>query len=402
MISVQQAENLIIQNTGIFPAIECPLSLAIGHVLREDIHADRDQPPFHRVAMDGIAIKCSAWQNGRATFAITGMQKAGIPPLFLDDEESCFEVMTGAVLPRGCDCVIRYEDIKIKEKVAELCLDLALKPMQNVHQHASDYRKGGLILKSGCRILSPQIAILASVGKSKVLVGKKAKIALISTGDELVEIDEPIAPYQIRKSNVYALEASLHHLGYFQVSKYHVKDHKQELLECLTNALYCADMLILTGGVSMGKFDFIPEVMDLLGVKVLFHKVKQRPGKPFWFGKSKGDQSVFALPGNPVSAIICFHRYIVPQLRRSSGEKRRDQPYAILSEDIRFDKALTYFLPVTLDYGEDGRSAAKPIKIGGSGDYGALGHSDGFVELDAKQDYFPKGQAFPLYRWPIH
>ena len=321
MISVQQAENFIIQNIDVFPAIECPLSSAINHILREDIFADRDQPPFHRVAMDGIAIDYSAWQKGRARFLIVGMQKAGVPALSLKNEEACIEVMTGAVLPDGCDCVIRYEDIKINEKVAEVRPDLTLKPMQNIHQQAFDFRKDELILRAGVRILPPQIAILASVGKSKVLVDKKPKIAVISTGDELVEIHEPVARHQIRQSNAYALEAGLKHLGYNQVSRYHVNDDRQILLECLTNALSCADMLILTGGVSMGKYDFVPEVMDLLEVNVLFHKVKQRPGKPFWFGKSKEDQCVFALPGNPVSAIICFYRYIVPQLRRSSGEK---------------------------------------------------------------------------------
>ena len=402
MISVQEAENLIIHNTGAFPAIECPLSSAIGHVLREDIHVDRDQPPFHRVAMDGIAISFSAWQNGRAAFPIAGMQKAGIPAFYLDDEETCIEVMTGAVLPEGCDCVIRYEDIKIKDTVAKISPDLKLKPMQNIHQKAFDFRQGDLILQAGVRILPPQIAILASVGKSVVLVEKRPKIAVISTGDELVNIDEPVASHQIRKSNVYALESGLHNLGYLQISKYHVNDDKQEVLDCLTTALSCADMLILTGGISMGKYDFVPEVMELLEVNVLFHKVRQRPGKPFWFGKSQEDQPVFALPGNPVSAAICFYRYIVPQLRRSSGEKKIRQPYATLSEDVRFEKALTYFLPVILNYGEDGRSIAKPVKIGGSGDYGALGYSDGFVELDANRNYFPRGQALPLYRWLIH
>ena len=149
MISVPEAEYIIKHNLNAFPTVQCNLTNAIGHILREDIHADRDQPPFHRVAMDGIAIRCSAWKNGHTTFPIGGMQKAGFPSLSLDEKETCIEVMTGAVLPEGCDCVIRYEDIEIKERLAELCPELELKPMQNIHQQATDFRKGELILQAG-------------------------------------------------------------------------------------------------------------------------------------------------------------------------------------------------------------------------------------------------------------
>ena len=225
---------------------------------------------------------------------------------------------------------------------------------------------------------------------------------MISTGDELVEVHEQPEPYQIRQSNAYALKSALQDFGYQKVTQYHVNDDKAQLIECLGNALSTSDILILTGGVSMGKFDFVPEVMQQLGIKVLFHKVKQRPGKPFWFGKSSENKVVFALPGNPNAAVICFYRYVIPQLCRSSGEKKIRQQYATLSENVRFEKALTYFLPVILDYGKDGRTIATPIKIGGSGDYGALGCSDGFVEIDEDQDCLSKGQALPLYRWLIH
>ena len=151
----------------------------------------------------------------------------------------------------------------------------------------------------------------------------------------------------------------------------------------------------------MGKFDFVPEVMKQLGIEVLFHKVKQRPGKPFWFGKSSDNKAVFALPGNPNAAIICFFRHVLPQLCRSSGEMRPQRKYARLFEDIRFDKALTYFLPVKMRFDAKGEIWAHPIKTMGSGDYGALGNSDGFVELEAGTDHFPSGTPVPLYPWKV-
>ena len=149
----------------------------------------------------------------------------------------------------------------------------------------------------------------------------------------------------------------------------------------------------------MGKYDFVPEVMAELGVNVLFHKVNQRPGKPFWFGKSESDKIVFALPGNPVSAIICFYRYIVPQLRRSSGEQKFNNRRVILGKDIQFTKAFTYFLPVALEYNENGQIAANPVHITGSGDFGALANSDGFIELDANCDFFEKGTITPFFEY---
>ena len=399
MISVEKAEQLILQNSSVFTSVTCPLTSAIGHVLREDIHTDREQPPFHRVAMDGIAIQYSAWKNGRTSFVVAGMQKAGSPPLFLENAQSCIEVMTGAVLPKGCDCVVRYEDIHVDHGHAEVFPHVDLKPRQNIHQKASDYQKGERILGKGQRILAPQIAVLASVGKSEVLVDKRPVISVISTGDELVEVHEQPEPYQIRQSNTYALQTALQNFGYDKATRYHVNDDKAQLLGCLGNALSSSDILIMTGGVSMGKFDFVPEVMKELGIDVLFHKVKQRPGKPFWFGKSSGNKVVFALPGNPNAAMICFYRYVLPQLCRSSGEMLLHRKYARLSTDIRFNKALTYFLPVKLRFNSEDETWAHSVTINGSGDYGALGNSDGFVELEADTDHFPSGMAVPLYPW---
>ncbi len=399
MVSVDEAEKIITQSSVLFPAGECSLLEVQGHILREDIYSDRDQPPFDRVTMDGIAIDFSDYQNGVTEFKIVGMQNAGIPALNLETGHTCIEVMTGAVLPNGCNCVIPYEKISIGENVATLTSDLPLKLNQNIHAQGSDNKKGDLVLKSGTPLCSPHIAILSSVGKSSILVDQKPKIAVIATGDELVGVEDAPESHQIRKSNTYALHAALKNMGHKHVNDFHVNDNKVELKECLANALAAHDVLVLTGGVSMGKYDFIPEVMGELGVDVLFHKVKQRPGKPFWFGVYQGSKLVFALPGNPVSAIICFHRYVIPYLRRASRAYNQKQEYAVLSEDFDFDKPFTYFLPVNIEYSKAGEIKAFPLTTHGSGDFGALAETDGFVELPADTNHFPKGYAAPLFRW---
>ncbi|HLD69485.1 MAG TPA: molybdopterin-binding protein, partial [Candidatus Omnitrophota bacterium] len=159
------------------------------------------------------------------------------------------------------------------------------------------------------------------------------------------------------------------------------------------------DVLILSGGVSMGKFDYVPQVLTKLGVKVLFHKVRQKPGKPFWFGVKKNGPAVFALPGNPASTLVCFYRYVLPQLKRSSGLSSMPQEFAVLSKDISTSSSLTHFLPVTINFHKNGQLKAQPVSSSGSGDYLALAKSDGFVELKEWQRHFAAKTVVPFYRW---
>ncbi len=401
MVSVQEAELIISQNLEISPAIRVPLSEAFGCILRQDIAADRDVPPFHRVAMDGIAILFSSWQDGNLNFVIEGIQKAGSPVLTLKDPKNCFEVTTGAMLPNGCDCVIPVENIIIEGDVAKLREGFKLSPMQNVHRKGSDNKEGDVLLSKGAVLLSPQIAAAASVGQQNIQVSQSPKIAVVGTGDELVDINEMPAPYQIRQSNAYAIQSALILRGFRHVHRFHIKDDEKELHDGLHKMLEDFDFVILSGGVSMGKFDFVPQVLNELGVKVLFHKVKQRPGKPFWFGKNIEGKLVFALPGNPVSTQICFYRYVMPHLIKSLGIPEHHKEYAILATDVEIKTSLRYFQSVKIQHTHDGRIMAEPVYLNGSGDYASLARSDGFVELEESTHHFPKGTIAPLYRWKI-
>jgi len=401
MISVTEAERQIFNELMQGPKVQfeqAPLDTSPCAVLQEDLCADRPLPPFDRVAMDGIALVWQAWQAGQRTFPIAGMQQAGQAPLNLQDPHHCFQVMTGAVLPLGCDTVVPIEMVKIEADQAELLPDLQLQAGTHIHRCGSDAVLGQVLLAAQSRLLAPQWAVAASIGATAVKVSALPKIALISTGDELVSPERTPLPHQIRSSNRYFLAAALAQGGYKQVSAYHFADQKTQLKSGLEAILAEQGLLILSGGVSMGAFDFVPAVLNELGVREVFHKIRQRPGKPLWFGVGPQGQLVFGLPGNPVSAAICFYRYVLPALWQL--EQRPVKPkYAILTQAYHFGKNLTCFLPVSVDYAKTGQILATPLKGNGSGDFVSLAGSDGFLELPPGPCDYEQGAAFPLWLW---
>lgn len=399
MISVPEAERIVQQNGLSLPAVACPVAEAGGLVLRQDVRADRDLPPFDRVTMDGIAIALAAWEAGRRTFQIEATQNAGAPPLALKDRDACIQVMTGAALPQGCDCVVPYEDLTIAGNAAELADGVGLRRMQNVHRRGSDRWKDEMLLRIGCILRSPEIAILASVGKSKVRVGSRPSVALVATGDELVDVDQPVLPYQVRRSNSSAMQSALLQLRCPTVSTLHARDDRGELESCLREALAAHDLLILSGGVSMGKRDFVPDVLKSLGAEALFHRVSQRPGKPLWFGKMSDGKPVFALPGNPVSALVCFHRYVLPFLFVSMGARWPAPDSAALGREVAFDEPLTYFVPVVQAASAEGLPVVTPVPYGGSGDQASLAETSGFVELPPDGGPYAAGRVVRYHRW---
>lgn len=396
MITVENAIELILKNAPTFSKIKLPIEKCYGKVLAQDILSERDQPPFHRVAMDGVAIDFNEYQNSRREFKITGIQKAGIASLNLASSQECIEVMTGAVLPHNTNCVIRYEDTTIDGDKCIISNELVFNMMNNVHQKGSDHKKSCLLLKRGQTIYGPQVGIIASNGYSEVEVYKYPKIAVISTGDELVDLIDTPKDFQIRKSNSYALQAQLNYNGFNDVTQFHLPDEPKTLYEKLSKILESFDILVLSGGVSMGKFDFLPQIFNDLKIKKVFHKISQRPGKPLWFGVTE-NKAVFALPGNPVSAITCLRKYVIPSLQESMHQENLDE-FVFLDSDYSFKKELTYFLPVKLYY-KNAKLFAKPLTTNGSGDYGSLGNSDGFIELPKADQIFKKDHSFKLYRW---
>ena len=399
MISVAQAQEIILQKMNSADVAELPILQAAGAVLAEKVKAERDYPPFDRVTMDGIGICYSEYAAGRRDFVLAGTVGAGHEAQPLVDKSTCLEVMTGAVCPAGVDCIIPVELINVNDGVATVFDESPnIQANWNIHPQASDCPADTILLKEGLRLDSCSIAVAASEGKENVKVKKRPRLAVISSGDELVALNEKPQPWQIRRSNNYAIAAQLEQMKLADVEVFHINDDKAEIKNRLTQIIEDFDCLILSGAVSKGKFDYLPEVLDSLGVEKHFHRIKQRPGKPMWFGTTPQGKAVFALPGNPVSAVSCFRRYVVPALAKYLGMTTK-QRTAILSTEFKFKKALTYFLPVSITFDQQGSTQATPVRVNGSGDFSSLAKTDGFIELEAEKENFEAGYVTTYYPW---
>lgn len=400
MISVAEAEKIVLQNVFRMPAVLCPAADAVGLVLREDVRADRDLPPFDRVTMDGIALALAACQAGRGRFRVEATAHAGDSGDALKDPENgCIQVMTGAALPGGCDVVIPIENVKIEGSHATLSGSVVLDRMQYVHRKASDRWRGELLLRLGTVLQSPQVAILASVGKAKVRVSSRPAVAIVSTGDELVDIEDEPGPHQMRRSNDEAMLAALRRLHCTNVTCSHAPDDQEQLEEHLRSGLDRHQVLIVSGGVSMGKRDFVPGALRALGVELLFHTVSQRPGKPMAFGRTADGKVVFAVPGNPVSSLVCFHRYVLPFLLRSMNALPVPPESVVLGESVTVDEPRTRFLAVSEDRTVEGLPLAMPVKQSGSGDFASLADTSGFIELAPRAEPYVAGGFVRYHRW---
>ncbi len=395
MISPAEAEALI--RSSIAPLGSEPRTIADlnGAILREPIAATRDQPPFDRVTMDGIAFASS---SERRTFRIAGTQAAGSRQMILASDDACFEVMTGAVVPTGCDCVVPIERLTIADGQATLAEDVVPSAGLNIHTRGLDCRAGEMLLEPGTRLGPTEVAIIAAAGLAKAQVARKPRIVVISTGDELVEPGEPVTDWQIYRSNAYAVMAGLQQRGYREIAHDHLADDPDSLRERLRSHLQTHDVLVLSGGVSMGKFDYVPQTLGELGVKVAFHKVAQRPGKPMWFGVGQEGQAVYALPGNPVSTLVCLTRYVYPGLAAASAEDVLAPPRVAMAAPFEVKPALTFFLPVKLSSDDSGQVTAEPRPTKGSGDFTSLKGTDGFVEIEGPASV-PRGASVRFYRW---
>ena len=401
MLTVAEASRAIADAMPAFDAQPIPLADAPHRILRQVVTAERDQPPFDRVTMDGIAICFDAWEGGTRAFHIQGTQHAGDPVMVLKAPANCIEIMTGGVLPDGTDCVIAVERLDIQDGIATVEAGYEARRNQFIHPQGSDYRDGDVILEPGSRLSPMDIAIVASCGLAEVTVSCQPSISVISTGNELIPPGAPIESHQVRLSNGPALVAMLSGHGFSEATHEHIEDDRDRLRSRLSALLSANDVLVLSGGVSMGKADFVPGVLASLGVEVIFHKISQRPGKPMWFGIGPNEQAVFALPGNPVSSLVCCRQYVLPALFRASGRNTTKTEMAALAEDIQFNADLTCFQPVRLAAGPNGVISAMPVKTNTSGDFASLSGTDGFVELDRQQNEFAAGTAVPLHRWSM-
>jgi molybdopterin molybdotransferase len=399
VLSVADAYQQILATARPLPSETVSLGAAVGRVLHQDVVADRDFPPYNRVTMDGIAISFAALEAGQTAFPIERTQLAGAVPEPLGNPQATIEIMTGAALPPGTDTVIRYEDLDITDQPTRQATVRVAPPRQghNVHLQGSDQTAGTRLLTSG-QLLSPaEIAVAATVGAATLAVARCPRVAVVSTGDEIVDVTEAPLPHQIRRSNAYMLQAALT-LDGATSDVFHFDDDLGTLKASLPPLLAEYDAVLLSGGVSKGKADFLPQALRESEVEELFHRVAQRPGQPLWFGQRPGGAVVFALPGNPVATFAAYYRYVRGWLRQCQQATARPLVFAELTEPVEFKPTLTYFLAVRLENAPDGRLLAHPTPTAGSGDLAGLLAADGLLELTPELTHFAAGTAWPV--WP--
>jgi molybdopterin molybdotransferase len=357
------------------PTVErVPLESAAGRVLAETIHADRDYPPFPRATRDGFAVRAIDVATVPATLEVIGEVKAGGQFAGCVGAGQCVSIMTGAPVPQGADAVVMVEytespPVTILRKV---------EAGENVVPRGSESSAGSPVVRAGCRIGFPEIAMLASVGRQDVPVFRRPRVAIIPTGDEIVELNATPSSCQIRNSNSYSLRSQVARAGADPWALPIAPDEIGRLREIIEQGL-TADLLLLSGGVSMGKFDLVEQVLSSLGAEIVFDGVEIQPGRPLVFGRCRGTW-FFGLPGNPLSTMVCFELFARPAIARLSGTAtaRLLFPRARLSKAIRTKPGLTRFLPAVLS-GESDEPVVELSGWQGSGDVAALVRSNCFV-----------------------
>lgn len=388
MISYMEAYKKVLETAKDFGEVEVDIMESIGRVLAEDILADRDFPPFNRSTKDGIAVN-SEYVKENVELKIEGVCAAGEPQKELQDQGNCLEIMTGAVLPHNCDAVIMYEEVEIGKGKARI--SAVPKVGQNIHKKGADQEKGEILLKRGELVSSQKIGILATVGNEKVKVKKLPRVAVISTGNELVPINQVPEAHQIRTSNSHSLKALLTRLN-IEFKLIHIPDEEEILEKKILEALQKFDVLMLSGGVSKGKYDYLPRVFDKLSVEKKFHRVAQRPGKPFWFGlHTEYNAHIFAFPGNPVSTYVNFHIYFTDWLDACLG-LNSDKINIRIKDEVENPSDLTRFLLVSASH-EEKILTGTLVNGNGSGDLVSLAKASGVIRVENKST-FKAGAVF--------
>lgn len=402
MLSPLDAEKTILTHLPVLPAEDCPLEQAQGRVLRAPVVADRDLPPFDRVMMDGYALKSGDGgdASARREFHVTGMQAAGMIPLAINAGGECVEVATGATLPAGADAVVPCEEVARDGARITLNPGCAPKAGAFVHWRGADHKRGETICAAGLRVTSREIAVAAACGCLSLRVSMIPRIAVVTTGDELVDISNASpAPHQLRRSNDHALRAALVEAGYSRVECVHLRDVEHEVEARLKRIVAEHDIVITTGGVSKGRYDLLPAVLAKLGVEKKLQGVAQRPGKPLWFGVTSRGSAVFALPGNPVSSYICFQRYVIPALAHASKAPAPRPQYAKLAGGFSLASPLVNYVPVCVEETAEGGRVAHALPANTSGDLAALAGTDGLVELPPGFHEAANAGAVRYYPW---
>jgi molybdenum cofactor synthesis domain-containing protein len=387
MISVSQAIKLIKQNTPQIESEMITLEKVCGRVLAENIFADMDMPPFNRSQMDGYAIKAKDTKNAPAGLKIIGESAAGKSWSGKLKSGEAVRIMTGAAVPEGANAVQKLELTSESGEFVEIFEPV--KKGQNLVARGAEIEKGKRVFSSGEIVNAKMIASLAAFGYSEILVGQRPTVAILSTGSEIVNVDEIPRPDQIRNSNSPMLRAFAHQCGAIVESLPIVCDDLSNLKSSIEKTLVNSDVLIMTGGVSVGKYDLTKLALNELGAEIYFEKIALRPGKPMVFARLK-NSLIFGLPGNPVSAAVTFYLFVRQSLLQMQGASDRElkSGFAILASALKGAKERDSYLPVKLLTNQEGQHIAEPIKWGGSSDFVSFAFADALIIIPQNKIIF--------------
>lgn len=395
-ITIEEAQALVLAQVGVATTETIGLENAFQRTLAKSVNADRDYPPFNRAAMDGIAIDSTDFlERNISQYEVIEEILAGGESTKKLASGQCYRIMTGAAVPDSANVVIKIEDCTLTKNSVSVNKDLKIRPFLNIAQQGEDAKAHQGILEVGTELNATCMAALASVGASSVSVFKKPMVAIISTGEEVVEVSKIVTPFQIRNSNAYALQGFLAAIGIERVKRYLVGDNIILLKQIITEAL-SADIVIITGGVSMGAADFVPQILHSLGVEPIFHKVKIKPGKPLWFGRSEGSV-VFALPGNPMSVQATFKLLVEPYIASFMRQTPKLITYLPLALDRKKKVALDEYFSCKLSGSKP--TTLVPIANNGSGDIISNIHSHGLARHSMQHDDLQAGDWVEFIGW---
>jgi molybdopterin molybdotransferase len=388
MISLQEAQQLVLQQAHSFGKEIILLEDALGRTLNEPVVADRDYPPFNRATMDGIAINSADWNEGIRSYTVAETIFAGMVSTMPIAKGECYKIMTGAAVPLSGDTVIRREDIEAIENRLTITVS-EITAGQNIAAKGSDIKDGTAVINSIQLIKPGTVTTLASLGFAEVKVSSLPAVAIITTGDEIVPVDAPVNEVQIRNSNAHLLKALLQQWLIKPSICKHCKDDADILLAAVKQ-LRNYDIIILSGAVSAGDADFVPEVLIKAGAKKIFHKVAIRPGKPIWFGKFENGPVVFALPGNPFSTFVTFKLFIEAFLLKCFGLPPA-KTFHLPFNGNRIKKTnLDEFFPVVFS---GNPTVATPLTFNTSGDITAVMEADGWAMQPVDKMEIKKGDV---------
>jgi molybdopterin molybdotransferase len=402
LITPEQALRIVISSVRPASPVLAPLGEAFDLWLAQDIRADRDQPPADRSAMDGYAVRAADLAHVPGRLRLIGEVAAGSSLRLHVRAGSCAVILTGGNLPRGGDTVVPIE--QTERAGGEVIFLAPVRRGSHIRRRGEEAQRGHVLLTKGTRLGPAQIGVCAMVGKARVKVYPRPRVAVICTGAEVRDATERVSAHELRDSNGPALQAAMADCGFPGATRHLVTDSPQAIASCLMRAAKTAQVVILTGGVSVGQYDFVPEAVGRVGGRIRFHGVNMKPGQPQLYATLPGNRHVFGLPGNPVSVLTGFHELLLPALRKLGGASEdacRPACELPLAEPARSKGNRAYFALARLIATKEGPAVA-PVESAGSADLIAACKADGVIVIPAGITELPAGAMVEFHAWKMN